>query len=59
MRRSSPSSTASLGAERMREVARRYGADLAIVPLATPGIEQLPFPRLHANDGYAVFDLAE
>ncbi len=52
-------STASLGAERMREVARIYGADLAIVPLATPGIEQLPFPRLHANDHYAVFDLAE
>jgi len=52
-------STASLGAERMRDVARRYGADLAIVPVATPGIEQLPFPRLHANDGYAVFDLTE
>jgi hypothetical protein len=52
-------STAALGAERMREVARRYGADLAIVPLDLAELEPLPFRRLHANDGYVVFDLAE
>ena len=52
-------STATLGAERMREVARRYGADLAIVPLDAAGVDTLPFERLHANDRYAVFDLAE
>ena len=52
-------STATLGAELMREVARRYGADLAIVPLDAVGVDTLPFERLHANDRYAVFDLAE
>jgi len=52
-------STAALGPERMREVARRYAADLAIVPLDTPGIDAVPFARLHANERYAVLDLAE
>jgi hypothetical protein len=52
-------STASLGPERMRDVARRYGADMAIVPLDAVGLESLPFPRLHANDRYVVLDLAE
>jgi hypothetical protein len=40
-------------------VADRYGARIAIVPLDAPGIEDLPFERLHANDRYAVLELAE
>jgi hypothetical protein len=48
-------STAALGPERMRTVAVRYGADHAIVPLDTPGLADLPWPRLHANAGYAVY----
>jgi hypothetical protein len=52
-------STATLGAGRMREVADRYGAAAAIVPLDAPGLAELPFERLHANDRYAVLQLAE
>ena len=50
-------STAVLGADRVREVAARYGASHAIVPLDTCGLEALPFPRLHANDDYVVLQL--
>ncbi|NBW86514.1 MAG: hypothetical protein EBR23_06720, partial [Planctomycetia bacterium] len=50
-------STAALGAERIRLVAERYGADHAIVPRDAPGVADLPFPRLHANERYAVFAL--
>lgn len=52
-------STAALGEKRMREVAERYGATIAIVPLDSPGLAELPFKRLHANDRYAVLELAE
>ena len=51
-------STAALGADRMRDVADRYGADHAIVPLDVAGVESLPFPRLYANRAYAVYRLA-
>lgn len=50
-------STAALGAERLRRVADRYGADFAIVPLDVKGLADLPFERLHANRGYAVYRL--
>jgi len=52
-------STATLGVERMRQVAEAYGARLAIVPLDAPGLAELPFERLHANDRYAVLDLGD
>lgn len=52
-------STADLGVERLRLVADRYGATLAIVPLTTPGLDALPFKRLHANGDYAVLRLQE
>jgi hypothetical protein len=52
-------STAALGEARMRSVADRYGARIAIVPLDSPGLSELPFKRLHANDRYAVLELAE
>jgi len=51
-------STAALGAARMRDVADRYGADHAIVPLDVAGLDTLPFERLYANHGYAVYRLA-
>ena len=50
--------TAALGEQRLRDVADRYGAAIAIVPLDVPGLALLPFRRLHANDRYAVLDLA-
>lgn len=52
-------STADLGAERLGLVADRYGATLAIVPLTTPGLDELPFERLHANGHYAVLRLEQ
>ena len=52
-------STAALGEQRLRDIASRYGATIAIVPLDAPGFATLPFRRLHANDRYAVLDLAE
>jgi hypothetical protein len=52
-------STAALGEPRMRSIADRYGARIAIVPLDAPGLAELPFERLHANDRYAVLELAE
>lgn len=51
-------STASLGPERLQEVAERYGADHAIVPLDVPLIESIPGERLHANGSYAVYRLS-
>lgn len=51
-------STAALGADRMRDMADRYGADHAIVPLDVAGVASFPFPRLYANRGYAVYRLA-
>jgi hypothetical protein len=51
-------STAALGAARMRDVADRYAADHAIVPLDVAGLDALPFERLHANARYAVYRLA-
>lgn len=59
-------STVALGAERLREVANRYGADFVIVPLKTleacrpgcaPVAADLPAERVHANAGYAVLRL--
>jgi hypothetical protein len=51
-------STVSLGPDRLREVATRYGADHAIVPLDAPLVESFPGERLHANGTYAVYRLA-
>lgn len=50
-------STASLGPERVRAVASRYGADHAIVPRDAPLVESIPGERLHANGTYAVIRL--
>jgi hypothetical protein len=50
-------STVSLGADRVREVSSRYGADHAIVPLDAPLLESIPGDRLHANGTYAVYRL--
>lgn len=50
-------STAALGEQRLREVADRYGAGVAIVPLDSPRLADLPFERLHANDRYVVLRL--
>jgi hypothetical protein len=47
-------STADLGVERLREVAARYGADHAIVPIDACGAESLPFERPYENAAYAV-----
>jgi hypothetical protein len=38
----------------LRDVAFRYEARIAIVPLDAPGLAELPFERLHATDRYAV-----
>jgi hypothetical protein len=51
-------STISLGPDRLRDVAMRYGADHAIVPLDAPLVESFPGERLHANGTYAVYRLA-
>jgi hypothetical protein len=50
-------STVSLGPDRLRDVATRYGADHAVVPLDAPLIESIPGKRLHANSAYAVYRL--
>jgi hypothetical protein len=52
-------STATLGVDRIREVAARYGATFAIVPLDTPNIDELPCQRVYANARYAIFDLTK
>jgi hypothetical protein len=52
-------STAALGERRMRAVADRYGAAVAIVPLDAAGLAELPNERLYANDRYAVLQLAK
>lgn len=57
--RSLANSTAELGVERMRQVAARYGADYGIVPASLPGLHDLPWPVLYANDGYVVLGLEE
>ena len=51
-------STAALGPDRLRLVAERYAAEYAIIPLDAPGIGAIPFERLHADRGYAVYRLA-
>jgi len=50
-------STAAIGADRMRLVAKTYGAQYAIVPADLPATVEIPFERLHANRGYAVYRL--
>ena len=50
-------STAALGPDRLRSAAEQYGATHAIIPLDVPGVDTLPFERLHANRGYAVYRL--
>ena len=50
-------STAALGPERLRRAAEQYDATHAIIPLDVPGVDTLPFERLHANRGYAVYRL--
>jgi hypothetical protein len=50
-------STVSLGPAVLLEVAARYGADHAIVPLDAPLIDTIPGERLHANGTYAVYRL--
>jgi hypothetical protein len=50
-------STVSLGPDRLRDVATRYGADHAVVPLDAPLIESMSGKRLHANSAYAVYRL--
>jgi len=50
-------STAAFGPERMSRVAEQYGATHAIIPSDLPGLDALPFERLHANRGYAVYRL--
>ena len=50
-------STAMIGPERLQRVADLYGATHAIIPLDVPGTAMLPFERLHANRGYAVYRL--
>jgi len=50
-------STAALGPERLRRAAEQYGATHAIIPLDVPGVDTLPFTRLHANRSYAVYQL--
>jgi len=50
-------STAALGAERLQSAAEKYGATHAIIPIDLPGVDTLPFERLHANRGYAVYRL--
>ena len=52
-------STAALGAQRLREVADRYGAEFAIVPADVTALADLPFPVLHTNGGYVVLDLRD
>jgi hypothetical protein len=51
------SSPAAFGLDRLREVADRYGADHAIVPLDTCGLDTLPFPRPYRNAAYMVLRL--
>jgi len=48
-------STAELGAERWRTVADRYGADHAIVPADTPGLDDVGWERVHREGVYAVY----
>ena len=50
-------STAALGPDRLRRAAEKYDATHAIIPLDVPGVDTLPFERLHANRGYAVYRL--
>jgi hypothetical protein len=38
-------------------VAQQYGATHAIIPLDLPPAVDIPFTPLHANRGYAVYQL--
>ncbi len=48
-------SVAVLSPERIREVAATYGATHAIVPTPAAWQSELPFERVYANAGYAVY----
>jgi hypothetical protein len=50
-------STAALGPDGQRRAAEQYDATHAIIPLDVPGVDTLPFERIHANRGYAVYRL--
>jgi len=50
-------STVSLGPDRLRSVAARYGADHLIAPVDAPFIDDVPGERLYANQAYAVYRL--
>ena len=52
-------SVAALGPEKIREVARSYGATHAIVPVGPAWQPELPFDRVYANAGYAVYRVGE
>jgi hypothetical protein len=52
-------SVAALGPEKIREVARTYGATHAIVPVGPAWQPELPFDRVYANAGYAVYALGD
>jgi hypothetical protein len=52
-------SVAAIGPEKIREVARRYGATHAIVPVGSAWQAELPFDRVYANAGYAVYALGD
>jgi len=51
-------STASLGPERLKQIAERYGADHLIVPIDAPLVEAIPGEWLYANGTYAVYRLS-
>jgi hypothetical protein len=51
-------STASLGPDRLRAVAERYGADHVIVPTDAPLVDTIQGEWLHANGTYAVYRLS-
>ncbi len=48
-------SVAAIGPERIREVAATYGATHAIVPMPAAWQPELPFERVYANAGFAVY----
>lgn len=52
-------SVAAIGPEKIREVARTYGATHAIVPVGPAWQAELPFDRVYANAGYAVYRVGE
>ena len=52
-------SVAAIGPEKIREVARTYGATHAIVPVGPVWQAALPFDRVYANVGYVVYALGD